>query len=258
MAISLASLRTQAVQKPPLMLLYGTMGIGKTTFACAAPKPVVLMTEDGLGVINVPHFPKISTWAEFMECIGALFSEEHAFETLVFDSLDHFEPIVWAEACQRNGWKDIEQPGYGKGYVAASEVWREFVDALTALREEKGMAIVMIAHEDIKRFDSPETDPYDRYQVKLHKRAAEYLQEASDMVLFANWRVATTKADVGFGQKVTRAVGRGERMLYTEERPAFDAKNRYSLPPELPLDWAALQSALAASLAEPEPQAKAA
>jgi hypothetical protein len=257
MAISLASLRTTAVQKPPLVLLYGTMGIGKTTFACSSPSPVVIMTEDGLGVINVPHFPVIKTWTDFMECIGALYSDEHEFETLVFDSLDHFEPIVWAEACQRNGWKDIEAPGYGKGYVEAAAVWREFFDALQALRE-KGMAIVMIAHEDIKRFDSPETDPYDRYQVKLHKRAGEYLQEAADMVLFANWKVATTKADVGFGQKVTRAIGRGERMLYTEERPAFDAKNRYSLPPELPLEWAALQSALAASLAQLEEQAKAA
>lgn len=34
------------------------------------------------------------------------------------------------------------------------------------------MTIIQIAHTDVKRFDSPEHDPYDRYVIKLHTRAA--------------------------------------------------------------------------------------
>lgn len=245
MAISLASLQTKAAPKPPLILLYGTAGIGKTTLATAAPAPVVIQTEEGLGRIDVPHFPLATTWPEVMDAFGALYSEDHAFETLVFDSVDHFEPIVWAETCRRNGWPTIEAAGYGKGYVAAGDVWREFLDAVNALRAEKGMAVIVIAHHETKRFDSPETDPYDRYGIKLHKRAGDLLLEKADMVLFANWKVSTTKAETGFGQKVTRGVGRGERMLYTEERPAFVAKNRFGLPPEVPLSWNALAAAMA-------------
>lgn len=252
MAISLASLHTKAQPKPPLILLYGTAGIGKTTLATAAPAPVVIQTEEGLGMIDVPHFPLAKTWDEVMGAFGALYEEDHSFETLVFDSADHFEPIVWAETCRRNGWANIEAAGYGKGYVAAADVWRELLDAVNALRTEKGMAIIIIAHHETKRFDSPETDPYDRYQIKLHKRAGDLLLEKADMVLFANWKVSTTKAETGFGQKVTRGVGRGERMLYTEERPAFVAKNRYGLPPEIPLSWDALASAMAAPATEAE------
>jgi hypothetical protein len=43
---------------------------------------------------------------------------------------------------------------------------------------------------------------------------------------------------------VTRALGSGERVLYTAERPAFLAKNRYGLPDVLPLAWAAFAEAM--------------
>ena len=58
------------------------------------------------------------------------------------------------------------------------------------------------------------------------------------MVLFATYRVeAPINADVGFNKRITRAVGSGERVLYTTERPSFLAKNRFSLPDTLPLSW---------------------
>lgn len=253
MAISLASLMTTTALKPPRIVLYGTAGVGKTTFATSASKPVVIQTEEGLGGIDVPHFPLAKKFADVMEAFQSLYTEEHDFETLIVDSLDWLEPLVWAEACRRNNWKSIEDPGYGKGYTAAAEIWREYLDAVNALRDDKGMAVIQIAHHDIKRFDSTETDPYDRFVIKLHKRAAELVQEHADMILFTNWRVATVKTEAGFGQKVTRGQGRGERVLYTEERPAFVAKNRHGLPPELPLDWNAFTAAMSAPASEPVP-----
>jgi AAA domain len=106
------------------------------------------------------------------------------------------------------------------------------------------MTVIQIAHTEIRRFDSPEHEPYDRYVIKLHARAAALLQEHSDVVLFANYRISTVKADVGFNKKVTRALGSGERVLYTAERPAFLAKNRFGLPDSLPLSWKAFAAAM--------------
>ena len=158
--------------------------------------------------------------------------------------LDWLEPLVWAETCRRNGWASIEAPGFGKGYAEALTVWREYLDRLNTLRDRRGMAVVQIAHTDIKRFDSPEHEPYDRYVIKLQARAAALLQEHCDVVLFANYRMSITKADVGFNKKVARALGSGERVLHTAERPAFLAKNRYGLPDTLPLDWKAFVAAM--------------
>jgi hypothetical protein len=256
MAISLASLNRRAAPKPPRIVIYGVHGVGKTTFGACAPNPVVIQTEDGLGTLDVQHFPLAKSFGDVMEAFQALYTEDHDFETVVIDSLDWLEPLVWAEACARNGWENIEQPGYGKGYLATLSVWREYFEAINALRDDKGMAVIQTAHADIRRFDSPETEPYDRYVIKLHARASALVQEHADAILFANWKVATTKADVGFNQKVTRAIGRGERTIYTEERPAFIAKNRYRLPPEIPMSWDAFAEAMAPAAPEQSEEAE--
>jgi hypothetical protein len=244
LAISLATLNRTTALKPPRILIHGVHGVGKTTFAAGAPDPVFILTEDGLGTLEVPHFPLAKTLDEVMQALGALYSEQHAFKTLVVDSVDWLEPLVWAKVCQDQKLKSIEDAGYGKGYVAALDLWREYIEGLNALRDDKRMAIVQIAHTDIKRFDSPESEPYDRYVIKLHSKASALLQEHSDVVLFANYRISTVKSDVGFNKKVTRALGSGERLLHTAERPAFLAKNRYALPETLEMSWAALAEAM--------------
>jgi hypothetical protein len=244
MAISLASLRTTTALCPPRVLIHGVAGIGKTTFAAGADDPVFVMPEDGLGMLQVPHFPLAGSFTAVSEALDALLNEEHPYRTVVVDSVDWLEPLIWGETALRNGWSSIETPGYGKGYAEALNVWREYIDKLNALRDRKGMAVIQIAHTDIKRFDSPEHEPYDRYVIKLHARAAALLQEHSDVVLFANYRISTIKADVGFNKKVTRALGSGERVMHTAERPAFLAKNRYGLPDTLPLDWKAFVAAM--------------
>ena len=244
MAISLASLKSASVLSPPRILVHGVAGVGKTTFATSADKPVVVATEDGLGKINVPHFPLARSFDEVMEALAALYSEAHDYRTVVIDSVDWLEPLVWQRTCKDNGWRSIEDPGYGKGYIAAIDLWRQYLDGLNALRDDRRMTVIQIAHTDIKRFDSPEHDPYDRYVIKLHSRASALLQEHSDVVSFANYRISTVKSDVGFNKKVNRALGSGERVLYTAERPAFLAKNRYGLPDVLPLDWQAFAAAM--------------
>jgi hypothetical protein len=244
MAISLASLKQSTALAAPRILIHGVAGVGKTTFSAGSDQPVIVPTEDGLGTLDVPHFPLARKFEDVMEALAALYSEPHDFKTVVIDSVDWLEPLIWLRTCQDNGWPSIEEPGYGKGYIAALGPWRDYLEGLNALRNERGMTVIQIAHTDIKRFDSPEHEPFDRYVIKLHARAAALLQEHSDVMLFANYRISTVKSDVGFNKKVTRALGSGERVLYTAERPAFLAKNRFGLPDSLPLSWEAFAAAM--------------
>jgi len=244
MAISLASLKTSSRLTPPAIIVHGVAGVGKTTFAAGSDSPVAICTEDGLGTLKLPHFPLARSFEDVVEALASLHAEPHEHRSLVIDSLDWLEPLIWQHACKINNWSSIEEPGYGKGYIAALDLWRQYIDWINALREDRGMMVIQLAHTDIKRFDSPEHEPYDRYVIKLHARAAALLQEHADIVLFANYRISTVKSDVGFNKKVTRALGSGERVLYTAERPAFLAKNRYDLPDVMPLDWGAFGAAL--------------
>jgi len=244
MAISLASLRRGADLRPPRLLVYGVAGVGKTQLAADAPSPVFLQTEDGLGRLDAATFGLLRSFDAVMEALGSLYTEEHDHQTVVLDSLDWLEPLVWQHTARIHNQPDIESFGYGKGYLAALDTWRSFLDGVNALRDERGMGVILIAHAEIKRFDSPETEPYDRYQPKLHRSASALVQEHVDSVLFANYRVSTLKSDVGFNKKVVRGVSGGDRLLHTAERPAFLAKNRFGLPETLPLSWPELAAGI--------------
>lgn len=240
MAVSLKSLVRKANHKPPRITVFGVPGVGKSSFAASAPKPIFILTEDGLGSLETDHFPLATDYDDVIGALGSLATEEHDYQTVVLDSLDWFEPLVQRKVCKDNGWKDIEQPGYGRGYVAALDAWKNYIDAINYLRDERSMTVIQIAHSETVRFESPETEPYSRFVLKLHKRASALIAEHSDILGFANYRTSTVKTDAGFNKKVTRGVGSGERLLFLSERPAYTAKQRYGLPDSIPLEWDSL------------------
>ena len=233
--MSLSNIRMKTKLKPPRIVLFGSSGVGKTSFAASMNKPIFICTEDGLGKIEVPHFPLAKSFEDVMENLQSLINNENDYKTLVIDSLDWLEPLVWDKACQDNNWKSIEQPGYGKGYVEVLKYWREYISLLNELRE-KGFMIMQIAHNQIKRFESPEIEAYDRHELKLHRKAADLILEHSDCCFFANFKLGTVQVKGKGGNMTTKAVA-GDRVVYTVEKPAYLAKNRYALPESLPFEW---------------------
>lgn len=232
---TLASLKPATNTKPPIAVLYGVAKVGKTSLALEFPDAAYIGTagESPPAGVEAMSFGAIETMDDVFDAMQAMLEESHDRKTLVIDSVDGVEPLVWAETCRRNGWNDIEEPGYGKGYVAADEVWREFLGGVRALKGA-GIAVVLVAHPEIVRFESPTTDPYSRYAIKLHKRAAALVQETADVIAFVNYRVSIKETKEAFGKKTTRGEGGGERQIHLEERPGFIAGNRYDMPATVP------------------------
>lgn len=243
MAFSLASLARNA-PKPPRIIIHGEAGCGKTTFAACAPDVVFIQTEDGLGNLDATTFPLATTFDEVMQALQSLYTDEHPFKTLAIDSLDWLEPLVWAKTCQINHVTSLEQLPYGRGYVEAQAVWRSFFDGITALRDTRGMTIVMIAHSQIIRVEDPTLPAYDRHGLKLHKRAAALAEEFADIVLYAATQTNTVTEDSGFNNKRTRATTTGERIMHSVGQPSFLAKSRFPLPSPMPLAWESFAQAM--------------
>lgn len=242
MAFNLKAIRKNTALAAPRLMLYGVEGIGKTTFAAQAPNPIFILTEDGLGSLEVDHFPLATKSSDVLDAIGSLVSEDHEFGTVVLDSVDWLDNLIWAEVEATHDAKDL---AYGKGAVIVAEKWREVLSGLNALRNDKNMVVILIAHTQIKRFDSPEVEPFDRYQPKLQERSNAILREWADAVLFANYKTVIKKDDVGFNKTSNRGISTGERLLYCNERPAYMAKNRYSLPDSIPMSWESFAQAIA-------------
>lgn len=268
MAISLSSIASGRKLKPPKIVLYGVGGMGKTTFAASAPSPIFLMTEEGQGALDIARFePRpgdslIRSWQELLDCVEALRSEDHDYRTVVIDTLDFAEPLLHEKVCETHGKKSIADFGFGHGWTYSLDEARILLAALDSLRDEKGMIILLLAHCEVKRADQPDQTSYDRWKLRLQDKLAAVVHDWSDALLFVNYRNHVIKEDAGFGKTRARAVGHGERVIYTEARPAWQAKNRYGLPPELimpPVEerpWMVLQNAIAsahsAQVASPE------
>lgn len=248
--MTLAAVTRGKLQQPTRTVLYGVEGIGKSTFGAGAPTPIFLGSEDGTAQLDVARLPMPETFAEALEAVRLLTREAHEYGTLVVDTLDWLEPLLWAHICKRDEQPNVESYGFGRGYVVALDEWRSFLAALETLRAAKRMHVILIAHSWIKLFKNPQGEDFDRHEMKLHNKTAGLIKEWADAVLFANYETFA-KTDT---KKRVRGVDTGARLLFTERRAAYDAKNRYSLPAELPLSWsdyfAAVQAGQAVSAAD--------
>ncbi|TIN83055.1 ATP-binding protein [Mesorhizobium sp.] len=246
MAISLSSLKStkqQSAERAPITLLYGVDGVGKTSLAGEYPAPLYLPTagERAPADLDLPTPGVLESADDLWGIVGELLQTDengelaHDRRTLIIDSMDGLEPIMNAVTCARIGADSIDSndkgspAAFGRGDVQADVEWDQFMDACDDLATA-GINVVLLAHPEIKRFDSPVTDPYDRYQIKLRKRAAAIVRERSDIVAFMNYRVTLKEKEVGIKKKVTHAEGGKERQIHLVEGAGFVAKNRYSMP----------------------------
>jgi AAA domain len=225
-------------------LIYGTDGIGKSTMCSHAPNPIFVGAEKGTEQLDVARFPQTEQVSELFAQLRTLQTEKHDFQTVVLDSLDWVEPLIWKAVCEEGKVENIEQfaGGYGKGYVRALDLWRTLIKELSALNQT--MHVLLIGHVQIKSFQDPELpNAYDRYQLKINDKAAALVREAADAVLFARFETELVRSSSGTKAKVH---GEGKRIMYTESRPGFDAKNRFNLPFVMPLDWKTFGEAIRA------------
>lgn len=231
MAISLSSLKSTKRNDPPVILLYGVDGIGKTSLAAEFPDPIYLATEGERPPSDVDLVTPgtIESFDDLLNVFGELLTEEHDRRTVIIDSLDGLEPLIWRATCARLGLNSVEEAGFGKGYVEADTEWTEYLAAVAALAKA-GMYVVQLAHPEIVRFDSPTSDPYSRYTIKLHKRANALVREKADIVAFLNYRISIKEKEVARQTKVAHAEGGKERQIHLNEGAGFNAKNRYSMP----------------------------
>ena len=250
--MKLSDIKTKSVTKPPRLVIYGPAGIGKTSFAASMLDPIFVQTEDGLGQIDVPHFPLAKTFEEVMTALDTLINEKHEYKTVVVDSIDWLEGLVWKYTCQQHGKNSIEEFGFGKGYVEALGNWRKYIDKLNTLRDECSMTVCQIAHAEQKVVNQPDTEPFDRWQIKLNKRASDLVQEHADIVGFCNTKTVIKKSEGQGGRQYQKAVTDSFRYMYCHVDPARIAKNRYGITTELPLDWETIRAAILAAPQKPE------
>lgn len=222
---------------PKKVLIYGPEGIGKTTFASKFPDPVFIDTEGSTKEMDVARLPAPSSWTRIKEEVRYVIAHPNVCRTLVVDTADWAEKMAIQSVLDEHQKNGIEDFGYGNGYRYVYEKFGELLNLLNDVIDS-GIHVVLTAHATLRKFEQPdEMGAYDRYTMKLidspKTSIAAAVKEWADMVLFANYKtIVVTDSKT----KKTRAQG-GSRVMYTTHHSCWDAKNRFSLPDELPFAY---------------------
>ncbi|MFW6039279.1 MAG: ATP-binding protein [bacterium] len=250
----LSTVTSESKPKPPLTVIHGDGGVGKSTLAANGKSPLFIPFEDGLaGLQGVARTSRPESLAQFLSLLDELEQEEHDFRTVIIDSADWAEPVLEAAVCEMYGAPRIADIDYGKGYAALAETWVNVLNRLTRLRDNRGIFPLVICHSAVSQAPDPLKGEHPQWTLKLQKKSAARLVEWADIVGYAAVEYAVTKEKGGFGRESKRAVGTGERLLHLQPSPAFVAKNRYGMPASIPLDWAAFTQAYMHAV-NPQPQ----
>lgn len=241
--MSLANVVTGKQIGPQIHTAFGVNGVGKTTWAAAFPQCLMADLEKGSGHLDVARDSSIEKLEQFRALVRELKESNHNYLSFAVDSVEALEGLINDAVCIEGNVNSIEkyEGGFGKGYTRTREIMREIMMDLQGLKT-KGITSILVAHSQVKQISDPATNQaYDRVIMRANDKLAAVVRDLSDNVFYASYKVFTTK-DNG----KTKAFGDGQRVMYTQWRPGFDAKNRLDLPFELPLSYDAFIEACAA------------
>ena len=243
------------VPRAQRVVVYGTEGIGKTTFASRFPGALFIDTEGGSDYIDVARTDRPASWEALLAQVRAVRAEKPC-STLVVDTLDWAERLCADHVVAKNSWASIESPGYGKGYTAMAEEFGRLLDLLGSV-VDAGIHVVCTAHADVRKFEQPdEAASYDRWELKLQRKIAPMVKEWADALLFVDFKTIVEKVDAGMGKQKGKARGGKQRVMRANHAAAWDAKNRWGLPDEVPFEFgiiAGFVPAMRGPASEPSP-----
>lgn len=232
------SLITAVAPSPPKMIVYGQPGVGKTTYAASA-KAILIDCENGAGAIpGLTRTPYLETWPQIRQWLAELAGAlPVGVEAVAIDTIDWMiQRIIEHVVVDLDGKspRDITNTlgtSHG-GYFKAREivqniVYRDVLPLLNAITD-RGAAVILLGHAANIKMTTPEGYDIRLAAPDLPQWIAPVFIEWADCVLYAS-----RDAD--------------RRFLVTEGTNVILAKNRYSLPAELPLSWQALMAALTAT-----------
>lgn len=216
------------VKRAVRTIVYGVAGVGKSTWASNIPDAVFIDTESGTDSMDVARLPKPESWSDLQEELDFVLTEKPC-QTLVIDTIDRIETLLISDTVTRDGKISVEDYGYGKGYVLIQERWqKEFLFKLDRIIA-KGINIVLVAHSVSRKVETPEETAFDHWELNLSRKVAPVTKDWADMLLFCNFdlNVIDTSNDSRIEKR--KAVGVAKRKIHCNQKPQYDAKNRYGL-----------------------------
>ncbi len=228
---------------PPRILFAAVEGWGKTTLGAHAPGSLMILAEGESGYLTlasrsrVPQVPTvtIATWPELIGLLDGL-ADDCPYQTIVLDALGGFESQCHQHICDTEydgNWGDQGFSAYAKGFGLSANEWLKLLARLEKLQQRHSVAVILLAHVQIKTFSNPNGPDFDRYETDLHRKTYAPTAKWADAILFGQFVTLVDKVVASKTTAKGKGIGFGERVVYTEHRDAWDAKNRFGMPEQI-------------------------
>ncbi|MFZ9114757.1 MAG: AAA family ATPase, partial [bacterium] len=205
-------------------------------------KILVLDVENGSHALDVA---RVDLWEmEFSEIGKTLLdlskdpSPLKGFHTIVIDSWDWLAQKMEKHLCRKHQKNSLSEFQWGSGNQLMVEETYKLLQIFDRLKDY-GITIHILAHVKTTQVEDPiSATVYSKWDLALQTKQAAKLKEWVDVFGFAYYKPPRfDQQDLGFGR--TRSVAKGEesRVIAFQESLKWEAKSRYPLPAELPLDY---------------------
>ena len=220
---------------PGRYFFYGPEKIGKTSLAAYMSNPIFIQVKGDTGLETLidagqlpptPHLPgEVASWSDLLAAIDWLQHSEHDYKTLVIDGMDNGQKLCFEHVRMVSFDGDEGKfMAYHKGFDMAPSTWRELLVALDALRVNRKMSIVLIAHARISKKKNPSGEDWTHYTPNLHEKLWEPTAAWLDAIFFLDHETIV---------KDGKATDVNSRIIHTEHDATYVAGNRFGLHGEI-------------------------
>ena len=135
-----------AIQRNVKAMVYGQAGMGKTTFALSAPKPLLLDFDGGVKRVNNAHLDdsigivQIQSWQDVVQLLSQEKEALQEFDTIVVDTIGKMMDFIISYRCAGR------QPRV-QDWGTINNDFKWFVSSLSLLNKH----IIFVAHRDSRK-----------------------------------------------------------------------------------------------------------
>ncbi len=127
------------------MMIFGSPGMGKTTVALSAPKPLLLDFDNGVKRVNMAHLEgvdivQVENWGEIQTLLQQQQADLAPYSTIVVDTIGKIMDFIITHCC---GTRQPQIKDWGR--INQEFTW--FTRALSSLNKH----IVFVAHRDTRK-----------------------------------------------------------------------------------------------------------
>jgi len=227
-------------------VISGVEGVGKTTFACGAPRVLLIPLEVGYTGMKVQKTPMLTHFDHVMQLLEEIQATVKAgqfpYKTLVFDSVTALERLIHQKVLETDpsygkGNKkaltmEAALGGYGKAYQFANEQFDNFLKACDNLALYCGINIVLTCHVFAAEIQDPSAGQYSSWDLLLHSPKnqktygkREMLTQWADLIGFIHEPITVIEGD-----KMNKGVSTNQgRIMAVIRTPGYVAKNRFNI-----------------------------